>query len=701
MTSRSLALVSNFHHERRVGRKTANFIGAVHAHLRRRGIQLNVEFVLDSSDEPTHRQIEQAAKAIDGSRIHLVDFGNLGAARTHGVKAARGDVVCFVDGDDYFSMNWFEGALDYLSQGPRKEVLHTQYMVGFDRDQFIRETMQSDDPAFDPLALAVDWYWSANLAVQTEVFATVPIRPYDHASGFGSEDWDWACNSLAAGVGRVSLPDTSYFYRVKPERFSLGRVRQVIHMASPLFSREGLPPPPAAPTDGPLAVCPLSPRFYAQAREIEQMEVGLSYLRSVEVGAHSIPHFKPHTPPIVGAVLREVMNAGFGDGSVMIFADAQRLAGGLNTAAAFCEALVGPASAPRLYIVDGDKGGHRARADGYVLSLDELRAAKLYNELIDRLVARLFIQSRDVTVLNLLSPRARSTALAYCRATRASVGRWINVVVEYGFDALSQVYDELSLFASTGVESENIAVFQKTARESWQTRGVALLHDEALEADFVAGALGSRRVAPRLDGASNTPMSAAAASPAESRAFRITAESLAPVGPGEPGAVTILVSTGLRALAEREDEVILVNGGTFLGMAFPPGGPVRPPGLRIPALTMVADDRQPTLYVKHRVDLFNRELAAGRFPTDLAATGAIGVDGRSLRDVLHCFPHRVPLSALIEVSIRYAREGGGPCVDLFAANCIVSATAADLDLIDKAALARSLAGCLGPGSRDG
>ncbi|MEO8927802.1 MAG: glycosyltransferase [Caulobacteraceae bacterium] len=691
MTVRRLALVVNFHRERRIGRKSANFVGAVHAHLRRRGIQLNVEFVLDRPDEATHRQIDQAAGAIDGARLHVVDFGNLGASRTHGVAAARGDVVCFLDGDDYFSMNWFEGALDHLSQGPRREVLHTQYMVGFDRDEFVRETMESADPAFDPLALAVDWYWSANLAVQAEVFAAVPIQPYDHAGGFGSEDWDWACNSLAAGIGRVSLPNTSYFYRVKPERFALGRVGEVIHMASPLFGRENLPPPPAAPSAGPLPVAPLSPLFFAQAREIEAMEVGLSYLRAVEAGGQSVRHFKPHTPPIVGAVLREVLDAGFGDGSAVIFADAQRLAGGLETAAALADTLVGSPAAPRLYIVDGDEGPRHARLDGYVLSLDELRAAKLYNAHIDRLVARLLIQARDVTVLNLLSPRARSPALAYWRATRKGVCRWVNVVMEYGFDALSQAYEELDLFASTSIASETIAVFEKTAREAWRTRGLALAHDQALEDDYVGGALGSRRIAPRLDATLNEPSSGAPVSPAQSRVFRITAQGFATAGPDEPRGGVLLVDDALRALAEREDECILVSGAAFLGMDFAPAGAARPPGLRIPALTIIDEEGQPVLYVRHRVDWFDQQLASGRFPMDLGATGALGVDCRSLREVLQRFPKRLPLAALIETAVRHAGQAGERCVDLFAANCIVSASAADLALIDKAALAAGLA----------
>ncbi len=681
---RSLAMVANFHHERRIGRKTANFIGAVHAHLRGRGIRLNVEFVLDRPDETTHRQIEAAAGSIDGARLHAVDFGDLGMARTHGVAAARGDVVCFVDGDDFFSMNWFEGALDHFSSGRRDEVLHTQYMVGFGDQEFVRETMESGHPAFDPLSLAVDWYWSANLAVQTEVFAAMPIQPYDHAHGFGSEDWLWACDSLAAGIGRVSLPGTAYYYRVKPRRFSLGRVGDVIHMASPLFTREALPPPPAAPSIDPIPVGELTPAFFEQARQIEAFEVGLSYLRAVEAGGRAVRHFTPHTPPLVGTLVREVLASGFGDGSTIVFADLRRLAGGIPAAEALTTTLTGAGAAPRLYIVDGDGLESRRRADGYLLAVNELRAAGLREAKIERLVARFMIQAKDLTVVNLLSPRVPSAALAYSRATRDCVGRWINVVTEYGFDPLSRAFDELDRFRAAGLESENIAVFEKTAREAWQKRGVALRYDEALEADYVAGSLGSRVVAPRP-----WPAPAPAPpSPAEARVFRLTREPLA-AGLAAGMEATIAVTQPLRLLAAREDECVFVRGEAFLGMEFGQAGAARPPGLRIPALTVIDQEGAATLYLRHAVEFYERELRAGRFPPDLATAGAIGVDCACLRAVLARFPAGFAFSTLIAASVRRALAAGEACVALFAPTSIVSVSAADIGLMDKARLARS------------
>lgn len=691
MSAKTLAMVANFHRERRLGLKTAAFIRAVQAHLRGRGIQLNIEFVLDRPDEPTHRYIDEAAKTMDEARVHVVDFGNLGLSRTYGVGAARGDVVCFVDGDDFFSMNWFEDAFDYLSAGPRREIAHTQYMVGFDQDEFIRETMDSGHPSFDPLSLAVDWYWSANLAVQARLFAAVPIQPYDHAGGFGSEDWHWACDCLAAGIRRIPLPNTSYFYRVKPERFSLGRVGDVIHMPTALFTPAGAPSPPKAPSDLPIPTTPLSAEFFAQAREVERFELGISYLRSVEVGGQAVRHFSPYTPSIVGSVIREVLASGFGEGSTIVFADHQRLAGGLATAGALCTALTGPPAMPRLYIVDGAGCERHSRADGYVVALAELKAAGLYEAQVDRLIARFLLQSSDLTLLNLLSPRLRSRALAYNRATRGSVRRWLNIVMEYGFDALSQAYDELEAHEAAGIESQAIGLFRKTVREAAEVRGAMLLYDETLEHDYVSGALGSRIVSPMTDVNGNGRPDGRASS-AEARTFRITPAVLAETGSDAARAMTLTVTDSLRGISEREEECIFALGGSFFGADFGQRGGPRAPGLRIPTLTVIRTEGQSTIYLRHPLDRFNAELQSGWFSADIGAAGAIGVDCVSLRDVLHEFPEFFPFPVLIDLCLQRARGAGHPCVAAFAPTAILELTVEDLDLLDKAVLARALSG---------
>ncbi len=683
MTRRSLALVANFHKERRIGRKTASFLGQAQARLRHRGVDFYIEFVLDRPDELTIEQIETAARGIPGSRVHHVDFGNLGSSRTFGVQVARANVVCFTDGDDFFSFNWFEGALDFFSGGRRGVVLHTQYVVGFDNKRYIRETTQSTDPWFDPLSLAAQWYWSANLAIEADVFASVPIQPYDHARGFGSEDWHWTCNGLAEGIERVALPNTSYFYRVKPERFALGRVGDVIAMASPLFEPGRLPPRTPGFVAEPPKVVPPPEAFFAQAREVEPYEVGLSYLRAVEVGAETIPHFRPHTPPLVGTVYRDALANGFGQGSAIIFADSQRLPGGLEMASSLCTAVSGASETGRLYIIDGSRDACHARADGYVIQLGDLRAARLYDDSIDRLIARFLIQNSDLTVLNIVSPRNGSRALAFSRATRGSVRRWVNLILEYGFDALSQTYEELDMFVEAGIAAENIAVFEKTAVEARRVKDVGLAYSPGLEAAFVSGDL--RSIAPATTPWRKPDERARARPPAETLVLRVGMVQPAGGDEGEAIAGWLRLDEAQREMAREADEIIIVGGGTFLGETVGSGASGRP-GIRIPSLTIVRPGEPPAYYFRPQAESMNEALRQGRVPADLAYVGAIGIAGETFGEMLETCGERMSIAALVALAICRAREAGQTIVTCFGETDVVSASAEDLQWLGGARL---------------
>jgi hypothetical protein len=688
MMRRSLGLVANFHRERRIGRKTANFLGQVQKRLDARGVDFCIEFVLDRPDAITIQQIEMAALKIPRSRVHVVDFGNLGSSRTFGVQSARADVVCFTDGDDFFSFNWFEGALDFFSGGRRRVVLHTQYMVGFDNERFIRETTQSTDPWFDPLSLAAQWYWSANLAIEVDVFAAIPIEPYDHARGFGSEDWHWTCNGLAEGIERVALPNTSYFYRVKPQRYALGKVGDVIAMASPLFEPGRLPAraPSFVAEPPPVAVPPKI--FFEQAREVEAYEIGLSYLRAVEVGAETVRHFRPHTPPIVGTVYRDALASGFGDGSAIIFADSQRLAGGLEMASSLCSAVTGAAGRGRLYIVDGDRQACHARSDGYVINLADLRAARLFNDSIDRLIARFFIQNSGLTVFNLMSPRVGSRALAFSRATRGSVARWINVICEYGYDALSQSYDELDLFAAAAIDSENVAVFERTATEARRVRGVRLACSAGLEAAYVSG---DPRATRPGEIAWRTPVENGRAEPRWPGALvlRVGLSPTVDADIDDGDDVWLTLDEAQRAAARDAREVIVVGWKTFLGEHIGAEAPTGP-GIRIPGLTVVRFDEPPVYYFRPQVAVMNEAFSQGRVPADLAYTGAFGVAGEIFREVLQRSGESVSVATLVALAIRKARASGQAVVTSFGDDGVVSVSAEDLERLGGARLLRGV-----------
>ena len=348
--------------------------------------------------------------------------------------------------------------------------------------------------------------------------------------------------------------------------------------------------------------------------------------------------------------------------------------------------------APRLYIIagEGEAKASRAAPDGYILSIDSLRAHGLIAMHVARFVARFLVQASDLTVVDLLSPRGPSTALSFSRATRASVTRWIAIVMEHGFDALSRAWDALDAFDAAGIACEKVALFAETAEQAARVRGVVLLHDPALEAAFVRG---------EMEGVAFTPAPPDLAadcrgrpSPAQSRVFHLAPGAFIREA---PGGGALRVDAGLRALAEREAEVVLVSGEARLGWNFPSAGASRRPGLTIPALTIIDRDPEPTLLVRHPVEDFAETLRVGGFPMNLAATGALGIDAASLRLTLERQGETLSLCELIRTAVAAALHVGVAPVRLFAPHAVAQITREAVDLIDRAALARCFADAAG------
>ena len=172
-------------------------------------------------------------------------------------------------------MNWFESGAGRALRRRRREIVHTQFLVAFGRSSSSARASNSRHPAFDPLSLAVDWYWNGNLALQTWLFDEIPIEPYDHAAGFGSEDWHWSCNTLAAGIPRVVIPGTCYYYRIKPAKMALGRVGEVIHKrARPVRAAPPCRRRPPSPSARRPPVSRHSPEFFARRPRDRDVRTG-------------------------------------------------------------------------------------------------------------------------------------------------------------------------------------------------------------------------------------------------------------------------------------------------------------------------------------------------------------------------------------------------------------------------------------------
>lgn len=204
------------------------------------GCRIELVVVADRPDDLTLAVLERHREAVD--RLERVDFGDLGAARAHGIAAAAHDWVFMHDGDDLFSSNWYAAFFRAAAEGriAPGTVHHTEIFARFGDILDLRRMIASDDPRFHPLFLASEWYFSNKAVLDRGLLARFPLPRNSVATGIGNEDWTWSCDTIHGGVRHGVLPETACFYRVKPQALSLGLTPGMIHGPSPLFDPENV-----------------------------------------------------------------------------------------------------------------------------------------------------------------------------------------------------------------------------------------------------------------------------------------------------------------------------------------------------------------------------------------------------------------------------------------------------------------------------
>jgi hypothetical protein len=670
-------------------------------------MRLHPYLVLDRPDELTRSGIRNAAEATARATLIEVDFGNLGASRSAGIAHSQEEIVFFLDGDDFVSFNWFENALAFFREqgtGGYRLIAHTEFFVGFDKERFVRVGIDSRDRSFDPLSLAADWFFCNNLACHRAIFDDVPIEPYDHASGFGAEDWHWSCETIARGYAHVLIPDTSYYYRVKPAKFSLGAASEVIPRKSALFEPQfvnSLPEIRAEADRGPLPI--LGESFFRQAERLVSFDYGISYLRSIRTKPGNLHYFRPAVPDLVGQLIREYC-AGqqSSDFLEIVFADAERLPGGLDAIERVLGYLSSQRHAPgqpmRLYVLDGDPNVLQDARELRVIRPDRLRTAGVNEAQIAKLVTRPFIQNASVQVYNFISPRRRSLAPTHALAKRHSVTRWQNIILEYGFDRLSNTAAEFTEIVNSGIPSQTIAIFEKTAREFSAGTGHTIAHSSRLEHIFAPTGADGECSFP-ANGYSLDRLNAISSFHTSGDVNRSSSET-------KPAAQFRMLDTATVELVG--DELGSLSGKFIylvLGQCRPSAemliamreASARPvPTIAVPALIVWTRDRVSS-YFRPDIGRMNAESAAGTFPTDLLHCPVLGFDTRTLMAASNNYPSlqlkndRLRISTLFRIYFRSQPSGQKARVVQIARNGLVSCTDEDMAVLGRPGIVREMA----------
>jgi glycosyltransferase involved in cell wall biosynthesis len=199
-------------------------------------IETEIIVIVDKPNSVTSNIVKNWKSDID--ILEFISVGNLGIARTHAIKLATKDFFCFLDADDIWQKEWPLKAYQFAKNNNFKHtVFHTELFVSFGDHYEVRKQIQSTDSLFHPAHLGISWHFCNNLFAHRSIFERIPLTPYDHSKGFGSEDWHWSCETLAAGIGRLYVPETVYFYRIDNTKQSLGKKRNLILKKSKLFSQ--------------------------------------------------------------------------------------------------------------------------------------------------------------------------------------------------------------------------------------------------------------------------------------------------------------------------------------------------------------------------------------------------------------------------------------------------------------------------------
>jgi len=204
---------------------------------------------LDCASSET-RQIAKGSAAADWARYD-VEFADPFLTRNSMIKMASGRWVALIDGDDLVSANWLAHAAARLAAEPPGTVVHPELNVIFDRQRGAFLKIEPTEALFLPEVFYFENYYDLMALAPRDIYLRYPFRSRDLVAGYGFQDWEWAIETLAAGVPHVVAKDTIVFKRRRigsvsqinrarsavvrfvPEAMRIDRVRELGRYAAP------------------------------------------------------------------------------------------------------------------------------------------------------------------------------------------------------------------------------------------------------------------------------------------------------------------------------------------------------------------------------------------------------------------------------------------------------------------------------------
>lgn len=232
--------VVNLHREGRIS--VASIRSAIAAaRVANNGVtKCKILLVLDNPDEITSDIANSFVS--DDVELLYVDEKDLGRSRNAAVLYSRdADYIAFLDGDDLWDDKWLASGYRALVAANAPVVAHPRYTICFGGSNEIWVSVDSCNPEFNFRALRVLNYWTALSYAHRDIYLEHQYNPNELRVGWGYEDWEWNCRTLAGGIHHIAVADGVHFVRKRQNSLSRASLANRVLVRPTSFARYHLP----------------------------------------------------------------------------------------------------------------------------------------------------------------------------------------------------------------------------------------------------------------------------------------------------------------------------------------------------------------------------------------------------------------------------------------------------------------------------